>query len=89
MSRFTRRRFLEDSMFATAAAIAAAGQSRFAHAQEAANSATKKAAPSDRLRVAVVGVNGRGMSHVRAFSGRPDTEVALICDVDDSTFGKA
>jgi predicted dehydrogenase len=85
MSRITRRRFLEDSMFATAAAIAAAGQARFARAQEAG----KKAAPSDRLRVAVVGVNGRGMSHVRAFSQRPDTEVAMICDVDESTFAKA
>jgi predicted dehydrogenase len=85
MSRFTRRRFLEDSMFATAAAIAAAARSRPARAQGAAN----KAAPSDRLRVAVVGVNGRGMSHVRAFSGRPDTEVAVICDVDEGTFGKA
>ena len=82
MSRFTRRRFLEDSMFATAAAIAAASRPRGAHAQGAA----KKAAPSDRLRVAVIGVNGRGMSHVRAFSDRPDTEVAVICDVDDTTF---
>ena len=69
-------------MFATAAAIAAASRPRGAHAQGAA----KKAAPSDRLRVAVIGVNGRGMSHVRAFSDRPDTEVAVICDVDDTTF---
>jgi predicted dehydrogenase len=88
MSRFTRRRFLEDSMFATAAAIAAAAQARGARAQEGAGSA-RKAAPSDRLRVAVLGVNGRGMSHVRAFSGRPDTEVAIICDPDEATFARA
>jgi predicted dehydrogenase len=88
MSRFTRRRFLEDSMFATAAAVAAAASARTARAQEGAGAA-KKAAPSDRLRVAVLGVNGRGMSHVRAFSGRPDTEVAIICDPDEATFAKA
>ena len=92
MSRLSRRRFLEDSMFATAAAIAAAGTRR-AYAQEAAGasgaSGAKKAAASDRLRVAVVGVNGRGMSHVRDLSGRPDTEVAIICDADESTFEKA
>jgi predicted dehydrogenase len=85
MSRFTRRRFLEDSMFATAAAVAAAAQPRTARAQQAG----KKAAPSDKLRVAVVGVNGRGMSHVRAFSSRPDTEIAAVCDVDESTFARA
>jgi predicted dehydrogenase len=87
MSRLSRRRFLEDSMFATAAAIAAAGARR-AYAQEGAAGA-KKAAASDRLRVAVIGVNGRGMSHVRDLSGRPDTEVAVICDADESTFEKA
>ncbi len=87
MSRLSRRRFLEDSMFATAAAIAAAA-SRRALAQEAAGSG-KKAAPSDRLRAAVIGVNGRGMSHVRSLSGRSDVDLAVICDVDERTFEKA
>jgi len=44
--------------------------------------------PNNKLRVAVVGVNGRGMSHVGAFLKMPDVEIAYICDVDTRALAK-
>ena len=64
-----RREFLEDSMFAAAAA-AAAGSSGQLFAAD--NDPQSKSA-NERLHVAVVGVKGRGGSHIGAFSGRKDT----------------
>jgi predicted dehydrogenase len=86
MSGISRRRFLEDSLFAAAAA-AAAGSTRLARAAEEAP--VKKVAPSDLIRVAVIGVNGRGMNHVTGFSKHPNALVAAICDADKDVFGKA
>ena len=77
MSRRNRREFLEDSMFAAAAAVAASAvPSTMANAEE------QSASPNERLGVAVVGVRGRGGSHIGAFAGRKDTEILYICDAD-------
>ncbi len=43
---------------------------------------------NDRLRVAVVGVNGRGQAHVSAFSKLPNVEVTHLVDVDQAVLGK-
>ncbi len=45
-------------------------------------------AATDKLRIAVLGVNGRGMDHVKGFMAQPDAEVALICDPDKSILDK-
>jgi predicted dehydrogenase len=37
---------------------------------------------SDKVRVAVIGLHGRGRDHIAAFQHIHDTEVALICDPD-------
>jgi len=47
-------------------------------------SKTMFGSPSDRVRVAVIGCGGRGMSHVNAWTSLPNVELAAICDVDDS-----
>src|SRR3954447_26344745 len=39
------------------------------------------AGPNDRLRVAVVGICGKGQSHIDAFSENKATSVAALCDV--------
>jgi predicted dehydrogenase len=39
--------------------------------------------PNDTLLVAVVGCKGRGGSHIGAFAGRPDCQVAYIVDIDE------
>ena len=74
MSHLSRRQFLENSMFATAAAALAA-QARPSFAAEA--------GPDEKLRVACVGVNGRGGSHIAEFGGRKDCEIAAIVDADE------
>ncbi len=74
MSQLSRRQFLENSMFATAAA-ALAGQTRRSYAVEDGQ--------AEILRVAVVGVNGRGGSHIAEFGGRKDCEIAAIVDADE------
>src|SRR5690606_2003426 len=45
--------------------------------------------PNERVRVAVLGLNGRGGSHVNGFSGRNNCEVAAIIDPDEAVGQKA
>ena len=44
---------------------------------------------NDKIRVAVIGVNGRGNSMAATFVQQKNTEVACICDVDERTIPKA
>jgi predicted dehydrogenase len=41
---------------------------------------------NERVRLAVVGIHGRGGYHARKFAARPDSEIAYLCDVDESLF---
>jgi predicted dehydrogenase len=43
----------------------------------------------DKLHIAVIGVNSRGLDHVRAFTANPSIEVTYICDVDRNAVTKA
>jgi predicted dehydrogenase len=45
--------------------------------------------PSDTVRVAPVGIGGRGRNHVSSFSSLPNSQVAAICDVDDANLERA
>jgi predicted dehydrogenase len=78
MSRFSRRQFLQDSTL-FAAAAAALGPSAFV-AQEA--KPAKKVGANERIRVACIGFNGQGRSHLGQFSTLPDTVITTLCDVD-------
>jgi predicted dehydrogenase len=49
---------------------------------------TGRAAASERVRVAVIGLRNRGMDLVRLFASNPGSEVAAVCDVDDAMFVK-
>ena len=42
-----------------------------------------KNAPSNKVIVAVMGVNSRGAYLAKCYSGLPNVEVAYICDVED------
>lgn len=77
MSKQSRREFLENSMFAAATAALATSATQASFAQEGSSS------PNEVLNVAVVGVNGRGMSHVGGFGKRKDCRIAAIVDVDE------
>jgi hypothetical protein len=41
----------------------------------------------DKVRVAIMGVNGRGSQHVQAFAKVPNAEISYICDVGHQWFG--
>lgn len=69
-----RRQFLKGSIAAASGIAAVAGISD-----------SKKAfAASDTIRVAVVGVRGRGKEHIHGFHKQPGVQVAALCDVDES-----
>lgn len=42
----------------------------------------KARAANDRIRIAVLGVNGRGRDHIEGIMKQPDAEVAVLCDPD-------
>lgn len=43
---------------------------------------------NERVRVAIIGCNGRGMNHIDAWLKVPDAEIACICDVDSRALAK-
>jgi predicted dehydrogenase len=85
MARRNRRQFLQDSMFATAAAAMANSTGRYLTAQD---QPPASKSPNERLNVACVGVKGRGGSHIGQWAAKPDTAVTYIVDVD-SKIGNA
>jgi predicted dehydrogenase len=88
MQPISRRDFLNDSaLFAAALATTSGGAA--ALAGEKAAAVTPSGSPQDRLRVAVIGVHGRGMSHVEAFANRHNCVVTTICDADSEVIGPA
>ena len=75
MTNVSRREFLEKSMFATAALSLANFKPGFA---------ADDAPQGEKLRVAVVGVKGRGGAHIGGFGERDDCEIAALVDVDET-----
>jgi predicted dehydrogenase len=76
MTGISRRAFVTRSSGAVAAAAAAAASPSVLGA-------------NDRVRIAVVGLRGRGRSHLREFSRRRDVEIVALCDVDESVVAPA
>ena len=85
MDFFSRREFLQRSAILSAAAAVGAGSEASADTK-----AIATRAQADRLRVAVVGVRGRGMSHVAGFlSKSTNCEIVTVCDCDEAVIGSA
>ena len=70
MIRNTRRQFLKQSVFAAAASPMLTTLAR-------------PQSPNEKLLCAVIGCKGRGGSHISAYAGRSDTEIAYIVDIDE------
>ncbi|MCS6775116.1 MAG: Gfo/Idh/MocA family oxidoreductase [Chloroherpetonaceae bacterium] len=83
MSRITRRSFLEISAL-TAAALTGAEWAEQAQART-----RKRGMVNNRIQIAVIGTNGRGMDHVRSFVERDDVQIVAICDADRNAAEKA
>lgn len=48
----------------------------------------KKVAPSDKIRVAAIGVNGMGFSDLRSMMKCQEVDVVALCDVDENVLKK-
>ncbi|MDB5309675.1 MAG: iolG 9 [Gemmataceae bacterium] len=77
MTRQTRRSFLKSTL-ATAATVTVAGT----------KSSGKILGANDTIRIAIAGLNGRGESHVGAYSGMKGVEIAYLIDPDKRTYKK-
>lgn len=55
---------------------------------KAAEVSHRKVGANDKLTVAVIGTNGRGLAHIGCLNGLPGAEIAYICDVDDRAIAK-
>ncbi len=81
----SRRQFLQEMLAATAAAAAT---NRLSLAAESSSGEVQSKSPTEKLGVAVIGVNGRGNEHIHAWTGRKDVEIRYIVDPDSAVGGK-
>ena len=44
--------------------------------------------PNEKMRVAIMGCNGRGMAHIKNYLQVPNVEIYYVCDVDERAIGK-
>lgn len=83
MSLHSRREFLRDGSLMTAASLALGQMS---HGQDEKKKKEKKitakVSANERIRMAVIGFNGRGMDHIKGFASMPETEIVMLCDPD-------
>jgi hypothetical protein len=82
---FTRRDFVGQALSLAAAAAARHASGNEPKTQPA---ATRTVGPNDKLRVAVVGLSGRGGTHVGEWLANPDAEVVALSDCDPAGFEK-
>jgi len=74
----SRREFLKITSAGVASTALSVTASRYAGIMGA----------NDRVRVAICGVRGRGNDHIHGFSRVPGTEIAALCDVDESVLNR-
>jgi len=55
-------------------------------ARAEAPAARPEAGPNERLRVAVIGVNGQGRAHVGEWLANPESDLVAVCDCDPGAF---
>jgi predicted dehydrogenase len=80
-SDISRRRFLKTGVKTTAGAATLAGITFLSNPERVFGA-------NDRVRVAVCGLHGRGMDHVRGFHRLKNVEVAAVCDADENVLGE-
>src|ERR1700724_3468425 len=80
MHSLSRREFLKGSALLAATAATA----RLTGTTATVVQAQAPGGANERLNVAVIGVRGRGMSHVSGFADRNNCRITHICDVDSA-----
>ena len=74
----TRRDFLKQTSLVTAGLSTLGG----------AGSLRAAGSPNEKVVVAIIGCNGRGMDHIAGYLSLPNTEIGYICDVDSRAVEK-
>jgi len=74
----TRRDFLRQTSLVTAGLSTLGG----------AGSLRATGSPNEKVVVAIIGCNGRGMDHIAGYLSLPNTEIGYICDVDSRAVEK-
>ena len=80
----SRRDFVEHALTIAGAALASSPR----RTQAAESAGKKPVPPSEKVRVAVIGVNGQGSAHVGEWLQTPEAEVVAICDVDPAAYSR-
>ncbi|MBQ9455676.1 MAG: Gfo/Idh/MocA family oxidoreductase, partial [Thermoguttaceae bacterium] len=75
MSKLSRRNFLRTTLYSAAAAGAVSPM--IVRAQDG-------VAANDKINCAVVGLNGRGQSHIGGFINNPNTVITYLVEVDEA-----
>ncbi len=75
MDKLTRRTFVKNTAAGAALSMGVIGTSK-----------TSWAGANDRVRVAVIGIRGRGKSHLKGYLPQKNVEVVTLCDIDESLF---
>lgn len=84
MEKISRRRLIEDSLALLAVAAAPA-----ASLASSAPVGRRRVSPNEKLNVAVIGFNGRGMNHVTEWLDMADANLVAVCDCDTAVFPNA
>jgi len=80
MRKLTRRELLEDALIAATFAATAGSLQGLARAAEPPSRRT--IGPNDQIRVAVIGVRGRGKDHIKGYLPMNDVSIVALCDTD-------
>lgn len=88
MNPLNRREFLAQSSAATTAAAAGLGALSAYGEEAAAAKDSKSAGPNNAIRIGVIGLHGRGKSHIHGFQALPGVDVVALCDVDESVLAE-
>ncbi len=84
MTHITRRQFVRGSV-AAGLGLALAGCQK--SQGPAISPSSRVLGANDEIRVAVVGINGRGGSHIQEFEEMDGVRVVALCDVDQNVLG--
>lgn len=87
MSHLSRRSFLEHTL-AFAGAALSASETLYSSELPKQESTTRDS-PNNRVGLAIIGLHGRGLDHLDAYTFDDRVEIVGLCDVDSRTFAKA
>src|SRR5579872_4141454 len=86
MINLTRRDFVEQALLAATAALATGSGGSSAAADDA--PPARKVGPNEKIRVAVIGVNGQGGAHLGEWLRNPEVDLVAVCDCDPAAYQK-